>query len=125
MYRLIVNTKTEFDSAICELLVSYFGQLEVIPYSDHYCLVQAIEIHDEKQFFQRTNIFMQDNESTVNKMLISSLNKEIDHQVSLLHRIALNGFYSSSKPPKFLMAEIFKVDSELWMICPLEFDYND
>ena len=122
MYRLIINTKSDFDAAICEQLVHSFGKLEVIPYSGRFCIAQAIEIQDENQFFHATNMFIQDNETNVKKLLLTSLNGVVEEQVNLLHIIALNGFFSTMRPPLIMLGEVVMVDDQLWKINPLEFE---
>lgn len=121
MYRLIINTKSDFDAAICEQLVHSFGKLEVIPYSDRFCIAQAVEIQDENEFFHATNLFIQDNETSIEKLLLTSQNGNIEEQVGLLHRIALNGFFSAVKPSSFILGDVVKLDTLLWRITPLKF----
>lgn len=121
VYRLIINTKSDFDATICEQLARSFGKLEVIPYSDRFCIAQAIEIQDENQFFHATSLFIQDNETHIEKLLLTDPNGAVKEQIHLLHRMALNGFFSTVKPSSFLLGEIIKVDNQLWKINPLEF----
>lgn len=122
MYRLIINTKSDFDAAICEQLVHSFGKLEIIPYSNRFCIAQAIEIQDENQFFQVTNLFIQKNETSIEKLLLTSQNGNIEEQVRLLDKIALNSLFSAVTPPLFMLGEVVQIDDQLWKINPLVFD---
>lgn len=125
MYRLIINTKSDFDAAICEQLVNAFGKLEVIPYSDRFCIVQAIEIKDKNWLFNRAITFMLDHPESVLKMLLTASNEEMDSQVDLLQKIALNGFFSKIEPHQYVLGNNVKLKDNLWAIVPLEFEKYD
>lgn len=121
MFRLIINTKSEFDAVFCEQLVQYFGKLEIIPYSNQYCLVQGIEIQDKEEFFRIARKFTTEVDVVI-KLLLSDYKGKVGDQVALLHNIALNGFFSVIEPPQLSFGDLVRLDKSIWHVVPLEFE---
>ena len=73
MYRLIINTKEEFDAEFCGLLTRNFGQLELIPYTNNYCVIEGLKNQNEDDIFDKAMIFFNEQNIFINKMLISNV----------------------------------------------------
>ena len=125
MYNLIIKTKFAFSETICEQLVEYFGLLEVIPYSDYYCVATAIEIKEEAKFFRKVVIFSTEPPVIIEKLLVTDLNSDIEGKVNFLHSIGLNGIVSEIKAPQNSLGDNIKLKDNLWAIVPWEFEKYD
>ncbi|MFA7273425.1 MAG: hypothetical protein WC044_06125 [Crocinitomicaceae bacterium] len=122
LYRLIINTKSEFDTVICELLVSHFGELEIIPFSDRFCIVQAIKIDDEKEMFVKASEFTENNPEVFVRALLTMSKSTNDDLVELLYNTCYLGFFSDIEPPLELMGNQIRVENNLWTKMPLTMD---
>lgn len=115
MHRLIVHLKEPLNASFCEAVVKLFGQCELIPMTEDYCVIQGLKLDSESQYFERC---LQFNETMAYKSFLGALDSDMDMQLDLLVKSPTKTLISDFKPPKVILFSRFEVSKNIWSTHP-------
>lgn len=81
MHRLIVQLKEPLNASFCEAVVNLFGQCELIPMTEDYCVVEGVEI---EEFDACLGSLLELRRSFMLKAFLANLHGDFEDQTILL-----------------------------------------
>lgn len=115
MHRLIVQLKEPLNASFCESVVNLFGECELIPLSEDYCVLEGLNLKDDAQNFE---VLLQFIKTNANKAFLATLKSKMDYQFSILISSPKKVILSDFQLNNILLYNTHELKKDLWVTIP-------